>query len=404
MPKKITYLLGAGASANTIPVVADMYSRIKELSASLENSDINRTLTHIAGRKIESSRIEVRHKQKKVIAGILKDLRWLLDEAENFSSFDTLAKKYYLAGEMENYERLKKCLIFYFTVEQLIFFKSDLRKDYSFDKKKIDKRYGSFISAIATKANGELQLNNNINVLSWNYDLQFELNLQLFKRKRIDEIKKNHGIFPPLYYRENEIASLRKKDRFSLIKLNGNAVFATSEDESHAFTTVFDHFLTSQEQLLELLLAEWEKFDNYDNSACRFFNFAWEANNDFDGRKYEAHSALMKDAWAAVGETQILVVIGYSFPIFNREIDNRLFKSMTKLEKVYVQDREPEKIESTMRNAFEVLQKAKIVNQFGTETQPLPTIDQSQLRKVYKVEFQLEKNTNQFVIPFELNQ
>jgi len=94
-------------------------------------------------------------------------------------------------------------------------------------------------------------------------------------------------------------------------------------------------------------------------------------------------------------ETEILVVIGYSFPIFNREIDNRLFKAMDdKLVKVYIQDMYPQKIESTMKNAFEVFQKEPV----------LRTGYVDQYIEPRKINFYLEDNLNQFVIPFELHQ
>jgi hypothetical protein len=39
----------------------------------------------------------------------------------------------------------------------------------------------------------------------------------------------------------------------------------------------------------------------------------------------------------ATKNTEILVIIGYSFPFFNREVDRQILNSMLKLEKVYIQ-------------------------------------------------------------------
>jgi hypothetical protein len=40
--------------------------------------------------------------------------------------------------------------------------------------------------------------------------------------------------------------------------------------------------------------------------------------------------------------TNVLVVIGYSFPFFNREIDRKIIKAMSKIHKVYFQSKEPD--------------------------------------------------------------
>lgn len=59
-------------------------------------------------------------------------------------------------------------------------------------------------------------------------------------------------------------------------------------------------------------------------------SFAWEEAN-------------FKDEWlstikSTIEDTEQVVVIGYSFPFFNREMDRFVFRNMPKLEKVYIQD------------------------------------------------------------------
>jgi hypothetical protein len=101
-----------------------------------------------------------------------------------------------------------------------------------------------------------------------------------------------------------------------------------------------------------------------------------------------------------------LVVIGYSFPVFNREIDNRLIGKMAKLTKVYIQDANPERIKSTMVNAFERFQETEQVSRY-TGAKPIPgreTRINYDYEKVPKIKIQTEDNLNQFVIPYELNQ
>ena len=154
---------------------------------------------------------------------------------------------------------LKKCLIIYFTLEQYIFIESRLNDKYHFDKHKIDKRYGSFIAAIAKikpKIIGEklsekqleerigIELNKYIKMLSWNYDLQFEINLaRLFINKKIHFLQSSFQIFP----NENSIFEVENFkfdiNKFSIIKLNGNAIWNMKEEYQRlVYTqTIFDY-------------------------------------------------------------------------------------------------------------------------------------------------------------------
>lgn len=108
-------------------------------------------------------------------------------------------------------------------------------------------------------------------------------------------------------------------------------------------------------------------------------SFAWEnLNEDYSFKENE----VLSNALSVAEKTEILVIIGYSFPIFNREIDRKIIEIM-KIQKVYIQDKEPEKIKSIMINAFKAFQ---------------PIDDQHNLQ----VPFHLERNVDQFIIPFEL--
>ena len=72
-------------------------------------------------------------------------------------------------------------------------------------------------------------------------------------------------------------------------------------------------------------------------------SFAWEKE------KYETE--INQIAADAIKETQVLVIIGYSFPFFNRAIDQSVLKSM-KPYKVYIQDKYPDRILSRFKGAY----------------------------------------------------
>ena len=64
-------------------------------------------------------------------------------------------------------------------------------------------------------------------------------------------------------------------------------------------------------------------------------NFAWFQDRAFINKLSEIY-----------GLTDTLVVIGYSFPFFNREVDRKIIRSMPKLKKIYIQDYAPLNIKS----------------------------------------------------------
>ncbi len=155
---------------------------------------------------------------------VLEDLRWLIREAVHHETFDTLAKKYYLLNDYGSLKKLKTTLIVYFTLSQLcrlpIFPGSGLSGPiYPL----VDKRYDSFIAAIAEKNGGKLQLSGNVKIITWNYDLQLELSLKRYVSKKILEIKDEFQIFPNDHSFEVRDGNLIDLNRFGVVKLNGNA-------------------------------------------------------------------------------------------------------------------------------------------------------------------------------------
>ena len=123
-------------------------------------------------------------------------------------------------------------------------------------------------------------------------------------------------------------------DRFSLVKLNGTAFF---EQTKSGTTLQFGNYRgdywadmpdNSKFEIFEDFLAHAE----YENGPyqCGLF-YAWEhfATMEAD---------FIKDLRKKMADTQILVIIGYSFPYVNRKVDKMLFEYMPNLSEVYIQD------------------------------------------------------------------
>ena len=98
--------------------------------------------------------------------------------------------------------------------------------------------------------------------------------------------------------------------------------------------------------------------------------FAWE----------NEHYAKLFESALDLSRITVLVIIGYSFPFFNREVDVALFAKMTQLKKIYIQDRNPENIIETMSEFIDLSGSYK-----GS------------------IEVVSKRNLNQFVFPTELD-
>ena len=50
-----------------------------------------------------------------------------------------------------------------------------------------------------------------------------------------------------------------------------------------------------------------------------------------------------------IGTTDVLVIIGYTFPFFNREIDRKILQHLKPNAKIYIQDIYPERIKQSLK-------------------------------------------------------
>jgi hypothetical protein len=382
---KILYLLGAGASALAIPPVNGMKVEIENLKNKLIGC-FEENLNPEVFKNLPFAFLESYDRLKPVV----DDLDWLLIESRHHATVDTLARKYYLFNDLNSLKRLKKSLIVYFTIKQLCLLpRVPGMTLHGPDYPLIDPRYDGFIAAITEKQGGRLGLKGNIKVLTWNYDIQLELSLKRYVNRKVHEIKEDFQIFPNHNSFSLENGSLINMDRFAVLKLNGNAFWDNPSITGESLrTTLFDQYFDDEDSIKVLgkLLDQvnWLQANNNRllDEAIKYFNFAWETDKEFSD-KYIGHENNLTEALRIARQAEILVVIGYSFPVFNRDIDSNLLNEMIHLKKIYIQDFHPEKIKSLMENAFKIFQI------HVTSQNP-------------KKEFQLEDSTDQFIIPYEL--
>lgn len=383
MAKNITYLLGAGASANALPVINEIDSRLESFKNLLYNF-IQQKQKNPATNDLNPAAHQ-----------LFERVEWVINNTKNHLTVDTFARKLFAKNSSHNDLRsLKRVLSTFFLYEQIKFeHNAHLRTDefgVNQFKQTPDKRYDGLISSIISDTINDNALLGNIKVLSWNYDTQFEQSYKEFwDFPSIQETHSALQVVPGKWIVEKGGNQEIDFTKFSLIHLNGIAGFKSIvEKPSKTLIDKYQNKIPTTDEILTDLIMFFDEISNIENhtpsneEATLFFNYAWENKvNNHDFQSPLANTAVY-NAEKIAELTEILVVVGYTFPLFNRTIDNALISKMNRLTKVYIQDKYPASIQSTMQNAFERLQEP--------------------FYKGNHVEFSLSDNLNQFVLPFEI--
>lgn len=307
----ITYLIGAGASFEALPIVSQIEDKLlgfselfkpssiheRNSSSFFDSKNSNLSNSYLSQFKFKS---DIFLEKYNLIKTIHREINWLYGKSRNQSSIDTLAKKLFLQKDYKNLKRLKVIMSCFFYYCQIT---------------KFDKRYDSFFASILDELD---TIPNNIRVVSWNYDSQFEIAFKEFSKGTIDSAKKT------LNLQVNGLTDLNGFDaeKFSIFKLNGMTVEKNGK--------LINDYSFSELKMMEEIITIYEKevYANFESSMY----FAWE--------NFNLESDFYKGLSESIANTEVLIVIGYSFPFFNRKIDAFLLNSMHKLKKVYVQDPE----------------------------------------------------------------
>lgn len=316
MPSNITYILGAGASYNALPIIDSMDERMDYFLRSL-NLHLKTKLESLNALDID-------------LQSIIKSFQPLFKEARKHRTIDTFAKKLFLRENYDDLYTLKLMLSCYLEFEQdnvianrgdnslidgcfkqvSINPKSSLKKIGRVSKlisPHLDYRYDVFFATLLEKQNGHLKLPNNINIISWNYDSQLELAYQGYSDQPLHHVRELINIYPrwgnpPI--NDNGISSI--------FKLNGNS---GQYYQDEIVNTYYDDNENQNSYLASLRFTS-ERLRSSDFSDMPNICFAWE-NQPLQMIAQQRANEILK-------QTHILIIIGYSFPNFNRQIDNQL--------------------------------------------------------------------------------
>lgn len=242
----------------------------------------------------------------------------LASAASRHESVDTYAKKLYFGNQrtQTTLNDLKVLLSTYFSFEQ------------SEGSGKVDPRYDGFLASTLIDDDSLPMLSKEVLLLNWNYDLQ----LAMAYREYLPECKIIQAMEMMGMSSLDRLHGMKETPR--VVHLNGLA--ASLRDG--AIEPIFDvNHPTLEHRIAKAVLTfmwsknNWEilKSHRYQPTLLRF---AWELDEQVK-QGLARLSTLLSDV-------EVLVVIGYFFPFFNREVDRKVVGDMIRLKKVYIQSKD----------------------------------------------------------------
>lgn len=307
---KVTYLLGAGASFNSIPIWDGQGDSMIDLA-----NHIDGFITHRLNFK-ENEHCGILKDNDK-IKKLISKLEFYGNKAKEFGTLDIYARNLYLLNKKRDLNDLKLHLSIYFDIWENFkinkssgFGKITEKDNRSYDR--IDKRYYSLLAVILEQTESNPLVNENIKFISWNYDLQLEMAYKSFMDK--PEVQTLDSINDSFNFFNNEKLK-------NIIHLNG---FRGAFDyENNLYPIIANNKPKTIGDYLVSFLDSESGFSSRGISYNKRIKYAWEDN-----------SQTVKLANQVLEETDILVIIGYSFPSYNRKIDSQLLEAFEKFKNV----------------------------------------------------------------------
>lgn len=350
---KICYLLGAGASYNALPLVNEVPFDLAAFKSYIINYN----------NKLGASKFNDLTSQ-------LSNFQKIINETYEHHSIDTLARKYWLKNEnlkansksinYDWYALIKNIITCWLTWRRLKGLDSNLQ-EYDINNKNserlkklkhLDPRYDAFFSAIL---DSNLKIPDNIKIVSWNYDLQIEQSFNFyFEGLQLKDVGNRIGI------------GYHKFEPGPIVKLNGSSVIAIDQIalwEQSYNENVHDVFVKALK-------------NDFGPNVYSNIRFAWENEGMVSNYRELASKYIL--------ESSYVVIIGYSFPIFNREVDRQMFEGFSDkgVARIFIQasDEDAPRIKSQLESIqIGLSKKAEIIsnlsqffipNEFWTRIDP----------------------------------
>ncbi len=297
---KITYLFGAGASWESIPVVGELeraFQIVKEWNEEIHKSIPQKTSYSDGEKKTIRS--------CKTFDALLQTICF---NTPIYKTIDTFAKKLTITDDIHDLHNVKAALSLFFTLWQESSIRDiefELLKKNGRKFKEIDTRYFGLLTNYLQRDNGKIILDPNVNFISWNYDTQLERSLAFILDKSVNDIPNLFNIHP-----------FNQQETPQIIHLNGVAgYYKTESNNANLFREKNPLGNRPPKEVLKDLVDFIGSVEKMSINVDEYFTFAWESDKI---------NRAVTEAEKILSETDTLVIIGYSFPNFNNEIDKKL--------------------------------------------------------------------------------
>ena len=347
----VTYLIGAGASAGKysdnghkdegLPIVSEIQDSILGIILFIQKTEIPITL-NLRKPQLGLNSVDDWKKMREILLARFEDLH---AKCRENATIDTYAKKLILKGEIGSFKNLEQMLTLFFIWEQLI--------------ERPDSRYDTFLANILGR---NLRFPDYIRVISWNYDSQFEIAYHEYNPNNtlsVGSKRTNHKI-PHDITKINGTATFTNQDYFPKFRKDFQAeIDATEGDDLYNSAQVKD-----QKKLIKLIcLYKSYIVDSEDNTDL---SFAFDETST-------PSQAILDSINEIIKKTDVLVIIGYTFPFFNRQIDRQILENLKPNAKIYIQDKYPKSVRQSLEAVLtDVQRQVQIVEIERTEQFYLP--------------------------------
>jgi hypothetical protein len=297
-PQNVTYLFGAGASCQAIPMVNRISAELEHFAGILRSNTLQGQSDGTPNEQIKEQLLVT---LEQVLVGIAK-----------FGTIDGYAKQLWLTIQHTQLTKVKAAISYYFTVRQLGPAGIFMDEERSFFEK-VDGRYYQLLSRYMKPGINGPELPSNINVLTWNYDFQIEMTLmKTHELDYVSEVFDRVAIVPDISHRNSGSGQI--------LHLNGIAGSYVLEDGR--YQSIYDRHAHTADiaGIMSECIFVIQSANRGQVSFNDTFAFAWE-NSAVSQKAIETAKHLLR-------KTDTLVVVGYSFPYYNTDVDRELISSM----------------------------------------------------------------------------
>lgn len=282
---EITYILGAGASAGAMPVVDSFVERFKHF--------LNAFLTYLQDER----------EGKEVYTVATK----FIEQVESHLSFDTFFKKIYHQGNPSWTIPYKKILLLYFLYEHFVQVNSKqgpsalvtMGKKYN-----LDPRYDALIAGLLKASKETPTFLVKTNFITWNYDLNLFSALKAF-------LYPGHPISALIKDTCKGLNYFELAPECSLLHMNGLMFHPSLNEIKPADTEQLKRMFTT-------FLADFFLSNGPMEQSVKHLRFAWESIEEAQDSGLTPFYSKAKEM---IERSKKIIIIGYSFPLYNRQID-----------------------------------------------------------------------------------